>query len=205
MSEPIIKGGYIIISRKIVESEIFKKPHLYLKVWVYLLTRAQHKDYKKLKRGQLVTSIPEIQEACSYYVGYRKETPSKKQIYNILEWLRNPHEGDDEGDDAGTMIVTTKGTQCTVVTIDKYSLYQDPKNYEGNSGGNDEKRTKRQRGERQGNNINKNDKNDKNDTRMIQEKDMSPAAQKDLKDLPAGAEILPDGTVSYANVKRNWD
>lgn len=201
MSEPLIKGGYILLSRKTIESEIFHKPHLYLKVWIYLLVRAQHKNYKKLKKGQLVTSIPEIQEACSYYVGYRKETPSKKQVYDILEWLRNPRERNHEGNDEGTMIVTTKGTQCMVVTIDKYVVYQTPRNYEGNAEGNDEKRTKGLRQERQGNNINK---NDKNDTRMIQEKDSPPSASENQDQLPDGVIRLEDGSLDYSNVKRSW-
>ena len=63
-----------------IESGIFQKPPLYLKVWIYLLARAQFKDYGELKRGELLTSIGEIQEACSYYVGFRKEKPSEKQI-----------------------------------------------------------------------------------------------------------------------------
>jgi hypothetical protein len=31
-------------------------------------------------------------EACPWYVGYRKETPSKDQIYQILEWMGKPRE-----------------------------------------------------------------------------------------------------------------
>lgn len=159
MTEPKIKGGYILLSRRLVESEIFDKPPLYLKVWIYLLSKAQHKDFKGLKRGQLWTNIPEIQEACSWYVGYRKETPTKKQIYTILEWLRNPCEQDNEGTTKGTMIVTTKATQGLIINIDKYSFYQDSKNYEGNNESNNEGTAKELRREQQGNNIYKNDKN----------------------------------------------
>ncbi|MFL0198408.1 hypothetical protein ACJDU8_22990 [Clostridium sp. WILCCON 0269] len=164
MIEPKIKGGYILLSRRLVESEIFDKPPLYLKVWIYLLSKAQHKDFKGLKRGQLWTNIPEIQEACSWYVGYRKETPTKKQIYTILEWLRNPCEQDNEGTTKGTMIVTTKVTQGLLINVDKYSFYQDSKNYEGNSESNNEGTAKELRREQQGNNINKNDNNDNNIT-----------------------------------------
>ena len=55
-----IPGGYILISRKLIESEIWDKPSLYAKVWLYLLSRAQHKPYKNMERGQLRTSIPEL-------------------------------------------------------------------------------------------------------------------------------------------------
>ena len=129
LNNPLIPGGYILLSRKITESEIFKKPPLYLKVWVYLLSCAQHRQYKGLKKGQLYISIPEIQEACSHMVGYRKVTPTKAQIYNVLEWLRKRCEGYDESNDNTTMITTTKATHGLLVNIEKYGFYQNPKNY----------------------------------------------------------------------------
>lgn len=158
-------NGYILISKSIIESGIWKKPPMYLKVWIYLLTNAQYSDYGKLKRGQLFTSIPMIQKACSYNVGYRTETPSKKEIWGIIEWLRNPYEGNTEGNDVAPMIVTTKVTHGIVVTICKYNDYQNPKYYEGNSVGNNDFRTKELRRERQGNNIKK--ENKRNNKRII--------------------------------------
>lgn len=162
-----MNDGYILTSRKLLNSEIWSKPPLYIKVWMYLLLKAQHSDYKGLKRGQLITSIPEIQEACSYYVGYRKVTPSKKEVWGVINFLKNDKNGSDsrnphEGTTKGTMIVTTKVTQGMLVTICNYNDYQDPKNYEGNSEGT----TKELRREEQGNNINKNGKNDKNDNNI---------------------------------------
>lgn len=129
-----ICGGYILLSRKLIESEIMRKPPLYLKVWVWMLLQAFHTQKNQINRGQFRTSIPEIREAMSYYVGYRKVTPSKKEIFGILEWLRSPCEGNDKG----TTIVTTKVIHGMVVTIENYDHYQNPKNYEGNGGGNDE-------------------------------------------------------------------
>lgn len=141
-----IPGGYVIFSRKIIESEIFRKPPLYLKVWVYLLSRAQYKSYKKLERGQLVTNIPEIQEACSYYVGYRKMKPTKDQIYQILKWLRKSCEASNESYTNATMNNTTKSAMITtaktkyglLINIDNYCFYQNPKNYEHDNETNDE-------------------------------------------------------------------
>ena len=169
--EPKIPGGYIFLSRKIIDSAIWGKPPLYLKVWVYLLSKAQHTDYKQLKRGQLVTSIPEIIKACSWHVGYRLESPSYKEVRSVIEWLkdpvgnisRNPYEGITKGNMKGSMIGTTKGTHGLLVTIDKYDYYQTPENYEGQHEGQDEGNTKDERRETEGHNINK---NDKNDTRM---------------------------------------
>ena len=67
--------GWISLYRKLLDNEIMRKPPLYLKVWIWLLLKAQHSDYGNLKRGQLFTSIPEIQDAMTYNVGYRKEKP----------------------------------------------------------------------------------------------------------------------------------
>ena len=166
MTQPLIPGGYIIIGRKVLNSAIMQKPPLYFKVWLWLLLNAQHKEYGSLKRGQLFTSIPEIQEAMSYKVGFRTEKPSKKQIWGVLEWLRNPiddgvprfpHEGNTKVTTTEPMIVTTKVTHGMVVTICKYDYYQTSKNYEGNTEGNDEGTMKDLRREQEGNNKNKND------------------------------------------------
>lgn len=172
MGEPLIPGGYILLSRKIIESEIWDKPPLYLKVWLYILSRAQHKKYKGLKRGQLWLTIPEIQEACSWNVGFRKVTPTKDQIFNILEWMRKPantdesrfcYESNDESNTKATMITTMRATRGLLVTVDNYSVYQDPKSYESNDEYDNEKAMKTTREQREGDTTNKNDKNDKND------------------------------------------
>lgn len=156
MTEPKIKGGYILLSRRLIESEIFDKPPLYLKVWIYLLSKAQHKDFKGLKRGQLRTSISEIMNNCSWHVGYRKEIPTKDQIFQILEWMRSPHESNGESNKGATMLTTTRATHGLLVTIVNYGFYQCSDNYEGNGESNNEKVTK---ATTNGDNINKNDKN----------------------------------------------
>lgn len=154
-------GGYILLSKDIENSDIWNKPPMYLKVWMYLLIHAQYSDYGNLKRGQLYTSIPEIQKACSYKVGYRTETPSRKEIWGILEWLRNPHEEDTKGTRRGSMIETTKVTHGLIVTICNYNAYQDFKTYESNAEGNNERTMKRTRREQQGNNIKNKNKTNK--------------------------------------------
>ncbi|SDM19660.1 hypothetical protein [Halarsenatibacter silvermanii] len=166
-NEPKIPGGYILVSRKLIESEIFDKPPMYVKVWLFLLSQAQYDNYKNLKRGQLFTSISEIQEACSWYVGYRKETPSKSEIYRIIDWLRKRGEREATGTTNEKMIETTKATHGMVVEVLNYGLYQDPKNYERNADRNDEKTTKVERTKQNRNNINKNVKNVKNDKKEI--------------------------------------
>lgn len=160
MEKSKISGGYIIIARNIVESEIWNKPALYIKVWLYLLTRTQHSDYKKLKRGQLITSIPEIIEACSWYIGYRKEKPSKDQIYKIIEWLRKPCESITESNMKPTMITTVKATHKLLINIENFDFYQTPKNYESNKEDLNEVEKKAIGEQRNPVNINKNVKNE---------------------------------------------
>ena len=169
MTEAYIPGGYILLSRRLIESGIMQKPPIYFKIWTWLLLKAQHKDYGNLKRGQLITSIAEIQEAMSYKVGFRIEKPSKKQVWGVLEWLRNPEmENSSEilvnnivnVTTKEPMIVTMKVTHGILVTIVKYNVYQDPKNYEGNDEGTMKVTMKERRRQRQGNNINKNVKNE---------------------------------------------
>ena len=154
MAEPIIKGGCFFVSRKLINSGIMNKPPEYLKVWIYLLSEAFFKDKEGLKRGQGFTSLPDIMDVLTYKVGYRTERPTKKKVFGIIEWLRNPNEGYTNV----PMIVTTKVTHGFIYTIENYDLYQTIENYEGNNEGT----AKEQRRERQGNNTKKNDKECKN-------------------------------------------
>lgn len=171
MCEPNISGGCILLSRKIIESSIWDKPPLYLKVWLLILSKAQHKDYKLLKRGQLRISIPEIMEKCSWHIGYRKVTPTKDQVFQVLEWLRQPigsnsrfpYATSHEGVTQATMITTTRATQGLLVNVDNYSFYQTLENYESNNGSNNEKATGATREQRTPDNINNNVNNVNND------------------------------------------
>ena len=160
-------NGYILISRSILDSDIWKMPPIYLKVWIYLLTNAMFADKGNLKRGQLFTSTQEIADNCSYYKGCVKVTPTRKEIWHVIEWLRNPHVRDTVGDTKGTMVGTTKGTHGMVVTICNYNKYQDPKSYVRDNEGDTAGATKGTPCGFEGNNIN----NTNNNTRkkVIQE------------------------------------
>jgi len=139
LAEPLISGGYILLSRRLIESEIWRKPPLYLKVWIYLLSKAQSGEYKNLKRGQLWITYQEIIDECSWYMGARVERPTKAQIFNILEWMRNPCSADNAGaTPKATMITTTKATKGMLISIENFNVYQDSKNYESNTESNGE-------------------------------------------------------------------
>ena len=124
---PKIDGGYILLARKILESEVMNKPPLYFKLWGWMLLQAKFRDTKNLKRGQFKTSIQEMQEAMSYKIGYRKVTPTRKEIRGVYESLTKGH-----------MVGHTKVTGGMIITILNYEEYQNIKNYEGHDEGHDE-------------------------------------------------------------------
>ncbi|QSV45010.1 hypothetical protein [Geobacter benzoatilyticus] len=122
MTNAPVAGGYILLARRLFESEMMDKPPLYFKLWGWMLARAMWKDGGKLKRGQLVTSISEMQQAMSYRVGWRRVVPTKDEIRSAYEAFTK-----------ATMITTRKTTRGMVVTVLNYGLYQDPESYEAHT------------------------------------------------------------------------
>ena len=153
-----MNNTYILISRKLIESGIFSKPPLYLKLWMWLLIQARFADNNGLKRGQVRTTYEEMREAMSYYVGFRKVKPSKQEVFRALEYMRGS-ERDPERDTETPMIETVKTTRHILVTICNYNDYQDPDFYERN---NEDTVNETSESLRPVTRINKKDKKDKN-------------------------------------------
>lgn len=145
-----------MLARKIIDSEIWKRPPEWFKIWAYLLLRAQHAPYKGLKRGQLITSIPEIQEATCWMAGNRPCKISRNTIFNCLEWMRTQRREPSEDDATTTMITTAKTTHHILIEVSNYAVYQNPKIYEHNGEDDGGKLAATVRGQRKGDNINKN-------------------------------------------------
>ena len=119
-----IAGGYILLSRQLMNSEIWNQPPLYLKIWMHLLVKAEHRDGAGgLSRGQCLVTYEELIQSCSYYAGYRLVAPKKSKIADGMRSLREAN-----------MIHTAKTTRGVIVTICKYETYQDARRYESNSG-----------------------------------------------------------------------
>ena len=125
-----IEGGYLLLARAIADSYLMAKPPLYIKLWIWMLCKANFKDRDKLKRGQLVTSIKQMQQAMSYYIGYRKITPSRDEIRAAYGYFSGHHEKGNEGHALPPAITITKTTRGMVITICNYSIYQNQKNYD---------------------------------------------------------------------------
>ena len=76
--EQNITGGCILLSRQIMKSEIWKKPPEYLKIFLYILLKVNHKD-DLFPRG-------------SNFFNFSEERPTgvtKNQIYDFLRWAKS--------------------------------------------------------------------------------------------------------------------
>jgi hypothetical protein len=150
-----IDGGYILLARKLLDSQVMQWPSLWFKLWVWLLSKANHQPYKNIQRGQVFTTIEEMQNICAHKVGYRLVKPSKNQIRSAYEAFTK-----------NTMITTTKTTRGLIITICNYDYYQNPKNYEAHT----EKNMEKQRKLSSPHTIYKNVKNDNNDNNKKEKK-----------------------------------
>ena len=85
------EGTKFTLDRKIFSSDIWFASPWKLKIWIYLIGQANHKDATwkgvKLKRGELVRSYRTIQKDVAYKVGYRTEKPSLHTVARICEEL----------------------------------------------------------------------------------------------------------------------
>lgn len=133
MPEEKIKGGYILFARKFLDSGIMDKPPLWSKLFLWMLLKANRTDgYKGLKPGEFYTNIREMRDAMTHFVGYRKETPTPKQIRRVYEGLsRGTAGGTAKGTGETIKVSPLKGNRGVKITILNYEAYQDPKNYEG--------------------------------------------------------------------------
>lgn len=93
--------GWIKLHRRIVDSDIYMMPPLYLRVFERLILEANHQDKeipfkysgddvatkKLIKRGERQTSIRQICEWVGWYERGVFKTPNAKTVKEILDWL----------------------------------------------------------------------------------------------------------------------
>ena len=159
-----IPNGYYIKARIIQDSKIAHMPPHVREIWDWLIKEANWYDNKQFKRGETMRTIKQIQDGLCWYIGYRKMTYSKGKCEMALKWLRNEQ-----------MITTTKTTRGMYITVCKYDIYQDPKNYERNS----ETNNKRTINEQSQDTINKEDIINKEKKKEI----ISTSSNNSFKDL----------------------
>lgn len=114
LPDTYISGGFIRLFRQLLDSELFSKPPHYLKLWIWMLLKARWQDGQGLKRGQLLTSIKEMQEVGAYKSGNRLTGKfSVDQVRAAYGWMRQ----------TGAIKVadTSRGL---LISIIKYDTYQ---------------------------------------------------------------------------------
>lgn len=104
-----IDGGCVLIARKILFSDIWKKPSDYLKIWFYILTKVNHKN-KLFERG---SNFFNWAEEINNFSGISKNT-----IVNCIKWLKSTEQ-----------ITTEKTTRGMVIKVNNYETYQNLDNY----------------------------------------------------------------------------
>ena len=121
---PEIRGGYVLLSRRIFEGSYAGRPPWEFMLWVWMLAEANHqqrRDGQKLGRGQLLTTLARMQDAVAYMVGSRRVAPGRPAI---AKYLRRQREGN--------AVATAKTTRGLIITIVQYDYYQTAANYESN-------------------------------------------------------------------------
>lgn len=143
MKQPIIPGGAILISRQMIDSEIFySKPSEWLKLWIYILCRVAFKTDKKYKRGELFLKYEWISESTG---------ASKGQIDKFIRWAKSVD-----------MISTRKSTRGFIVKVNNYGHYQQLDNYYYDIPVDTENAVRSKQSRNKVDTIQKNEKNDKN-------------------------------------------
>lgn len=121
MTADHIPGGYILLSRKVVDS-FEGRPAWQLKLWIWMLVQANHahpKAGQKLQRGQLLATLGDLQHAARHRVGNRVWQPS---ISAVSRFIRRRAER--------KAIATRNAKRGWIITICNYDHYQTAANYE---------------------------------------------------------------------------
>lgn len=117
--ESSIPGGYILLARKMLESELMNKPPHFLKLWVWMLSKAFWKDGEKLQRGQLHTTVAEMQDVGRYLRGGKMVCRlTEDQVRSAYGYLTKSE-----------AINVTKTTRGLIISINNFDSYQNPDNY----------------------------------------------------------------------------
>ncbi|MCK4446822.1 MAG: hypothetical protein KAW56_07050 [Candidatus Marinimicrobia bacterium] len=138
-----IDGGATLWARQTIDSKIFcDKPHVWFKIWFYLITKANHKDNKQFKRGSCFMKYEWIMQ---------KTRAKKSELDHAMRWFR-----------FGKMVATQKATRGFTLKVLNYNGYQSLENYKSDTKSDSKSEMKAKQKRNESDTINKNVKNDKN-------------------------------------------
>jgi hypothetical protein len=173
------KSGCFQVARSLFNSDIWlDKPAWWIKVWIYLIGRANHNDNKLFKRGQFFTSLDEIYYKCRL----NKEGIKKITTDNVVKHLREHQR-----------ITTQKTTRGFIINIINYKLYQTLDNYKSYTE-NEKKATQKLH---RSYTIDKNEKNEKNYNNIL-------SANADEAKLTIKQKIPIQEIVDYFFQVKDW-
>ena len=143
-----IDGGATLWARQTIDSDIFfKKPHVWFKIWFYLINEANHKDNKQFKRGNCFMKYKWIMI---------QTKANRNEIDHCIRWLKS-----------ATMITTRKATGGFIVEVLNYNTFQRLESYKSDtksdSRGETKAKQKRNKSETKATPYNKYDNNDNNE------------------------------------------
>jgi len=96
--------GWFKVDRCIIDSEIWKKPSEWLKIWVYILSNVNYADTESMKRGSNYFRASIIANDCQC---------SQRTVENFIKWAK-----------VVGMVVTHKTSRGNVITVPNYEKYQ---------------------------------------------------------------------------------
>ena len=107
--------GAIILARQIMESDIWSyRPAWWLKVWIYILIKVNHKDNKLFKRGENLFTYEDI----FFHCGLKVEHINKGSIDNVMRYFKKQE-----------MCTTRKTTRGLIINVCNYDTYQNMNRY----------------------------------------------------------------------------
>ena len=89
MFEQLIEGGYIAVKRDDMEELVTDKPGIYLKVFLIVAHRSHTPEINSMKNNEIYTTINDIMVDASWKEKGKTRYPSKKDIYDALQWLKS--------------------------------------------------------------------------------------------------------------------
>ena len=125
-----IQGGCILLARKMLDSDLMDQSPLVVKLWAWILLKANWKDRTSLKRGELVTTIAEMQQAMSHFSGWKKISPTPDQIRSAYGSLTHT-----------ARITTRRTTRGMIISVINYDTYQNTLAYASRKEAHDGKAT----------------------------------------------------------------
>ncbi|CVK17549.1 conserved phage C-terminal domain-containing protein [Sporomusa sphaeroides] len=141
-------GGYVKLTRCLIQKPIFQNEKL-LKVWIWCLLKASHKEHEQLIGLQKINLQPG-QFITGRYAGAKELKMNPSTFWKYLLWLNNNQSLDIQSNN-----------KFSLVTLINWELYQiEPPKSDSK---NDSKMTTKE----QQNNTNKNVKNGKNENNNI--------------------------------------